>query len=252
MAEDRIYSLPLEQVGNFQFDEQVVAVFPDMIARSVPGYASVLSMTAELAERFSQPGSQIYDIGCSLGAATLLIRDRVPDDCVIQAIDSSPSMAARLRELLDLNQGEVSNPRRSGDRTGCHVNVSEEDVRDVSITNASFAICNFTLQFIPPDGRSALLQKIFDGMLDGGALVLSEKVHFENQSQQQLMNELHHSFKRAHGYSHLEISQKRTALENTLLTDTIETHIQRLHAAGFQDVSLWFQCFNFVSILAIK
>lgn len=241
MAQDRIYAMPLDRVGNFSFDEQVVDVFPDMISRSVPGYASVLAMTAELAKRYAKSETQIYDLGCSLGAATFLIRNRVPKGCMIQAIDSSDAMATRLSGLLE---------EQSGD--GCAVNVNVADIREIDIQNASFAILNFTLQFVPSDEREDLLRKICDGLRDGGALVLSEKVHFDDSAQQELMTELHHSFKRANGYSDLEIAQKRSALENTLITETIEQHVERLRKVGFQNVTLWFQCFNFVSILAEK
>ena len=241
MAQDRIYAMPLDRVGNFSFDEQVVDVFPDMISRSVPGYASVLAMTAELAGRYAQSETRIYDLGCSLGAATFLIRNRVPKSCVIKAIDSSDAMASRLTSLLE--------KQTDG---GCEVDVTVADIREIDIQKASFAILNFTLQFVPADEREGLLRNIGDGLQDGGALVLSEKVHFDEPAQQALMTELHHSFKRANGYSDLEIAQKRTALENTLITETIDQHVQRLRTVGFRNVTLWFQCFNFVSILAEK
>ena len=237
MSEDRIYLMPLERVGDFTFDEQVVEVFPDMISRSVPGYASVLAMTAELAERYAISGTRIYDLSCSLGAASLLIQRRVPTSCQVHAIDSSRPMIARLRDLT----AGLSN-----------VTLHEADIREVEIQQATFAVLNFTLQFIPLAERDTLLQATYRGLLDGGALVLSEKVHFDDPSKQTLMTELHHEFKRANGYTNLEIAQKRTALENTLVTETIQQHLQRLDKIGFRTVSLWFQCFNFVSILAVK
>jgi len=241
MPEDRIYSLPLDRVGDFTFDESVVDVFPDMISRSVPGYASVLAMTAELAERYAVAGSNVYDLGCSLGAATLLIRERVPKSCRIWAIDSAAAMIAKLRAAVADQSNESA-----------EIKTVEADIRDVNIDDATFAILNFTLQFVPTEQRATQLRSICEGLRNGGALVLSEKVHFADPDKQALMTELHHDFKRANGYSDLEIAQKRTALENTLLTDTIETHLERLESVGFRRVSLWFQCFNFVSILAVK
>lgn len=241
MSRDEIFSLPLDRVGDFEFDEQVVEVFPDMIARSVPGYASILAMTAELAARFAQPNTRVYDLGCSLGAATRLMRKRIPSSCTIHAIDSSPAMITQLRKTLASEADE-----------GCFVDVGEADIREVLVSDASFAVLNFTLQFVPAAEREPLLEKIFLGLRGGGALVLSEKVHFTAPGKQALLTELHHSFKRAHGYSELEIAQKRTALENTLFTETLESHIERLERVGFTDVALWFQCFNFASILAVK
>lgn len=244
MSEDRIYSLPLDRVGDFVFDEQVVDVFPDMISRSVPGYGSILAMTGELGRRYATPDSNIYDLGCSLGAATRLLQPQIPSSCKIHAIDSSKAMVTRLRELLV--------PASASQTPQAEVCVAENDIRQVAMENASFVVLNFTLQFLSREDRAPLLRRVCDGMRPGGALVLSEKVHFEATESDHLMRELHHHFKRANGYSSLEISQKRTALEKTLLTETVSTHIERLRNVGFENVSTWFQCFNFVSILAVK
>lgn len=247
MSDDKIYSMPLGKVGDFTFDQQVVDVFPDMISRSVPGYGSILSMIAELAESYASPGSNIYDLGCSLGAATRLIRPRVPADCVIHAVDSSPAMIQRLRaDLSDEASGD------SSDHGLCEVCVCEGDLSEAPMQNASFVVLNFTLQFVPADRRQNVIQRICDSMLPGGALVLSEKICFTDEAEQNAMTHLHHEFKRANGYSELEISQKRTALENTMIPETLSVHRARLHAAGFGTVAKWFQCFNFASMLAIK
>ncbi|MDT8311394.1 MAG: carboxy-S-adenosyl-L-methionine synthase CmoA, partial [Methylophaga sp.] len=83
-------------------------------------------------------------------------------------------------------------------------------------------------------------------------LIISEKLAFADDSAQQLQQELHLDFKRANGYSDLEISQKRNALENVLLPETAKAHHQRFQAAGFLQIEQWFQCFNFASFIAIK
>ncbi len=241
VARDDIYSLPMNRVGDFQFDAQVVQVFPDMIARSVPGYASILSMIEQLASRFVCPASTVWDLGCSLGAATRLIRRQAPLDCVIHAVDNSSAMIERLRTLL----------RQEGD-AGCPVELHETDLRSVEITDASFVVLNLTLQFLPPEERTTVIRQVFAGLRPGGALLLSEKLCFEDANQQSLLTELHHDFKRAHGYSDLEIAQKRTAIENRLVPETMETHVERLRNAGFTTVAPWFQCFNFASILAVR
>ena len=81
------------------------------------------------------------------------------------------------------------------------------------------------------------MRKIFQGLNKGGCLVISEKLHFEPESLNNLLSELHHQFKRDQGYSDLEISQKRDSIENVLLPETLETHIQRLKTSGFDSVS---------------
>lgn len=241
MTRDDIYSLPLQRVGEFQFDDQVVRVFPDMITRSVPGYASILSMIELLAARFVRSQTTVWDLGCSLGAATRLIRRQAPVDCVIHAVDNSSAMIARLRAVL-----------AESAETGCEIQLHEADLRSVEIRNASFVVLNLTLQFLAPEQRTSVIESIAAGLLPGGALLLSEKVCFADAGQQALLTELHHDFKRAHGYSDLEIAQKRTAIENLLIPETLETHVQRLRDAGFKTVAPWFQCFNFASILAVR
>ena len=126
------------------------------------------------------------------------------------------------------------------------------DIQDVIIENASIVVINFTLQFIDPTDRPALVEKIYTGLRPGGALLLSEKIAFSNEAEQHRMDALHIAFKKANGYSDLEISQKRSALENVLIPDTLEQHHERLHAAGFSSVDNWFRCINFVSLLAVK
>ncbi len=245
MSQDRIYALPQQQVGDFVFDDQVAEVFPDMIARSVPGYASVLAMIEQLTNRYARPGTNLYDLGCSLGAATLLMQAQAPSSCTIHAVDSSEAMVLRLREKL-------GQPSDTGNANTCSVVVHLADLQNFPLNNASFVVVNWTLQFIPAADRERVLQAVADALLPGCGLLLSEKICFDQPDQQSLLTELHHDFKRSHGYSDLEIAQKRTAIENRLIPETLPAHIQRLQQVGFRTVAPWFQCFNFVSVLAIK
>ena len=120
------------------------------------------------------------------------------------------------------------------------------------IENASVVVMNFTLQFIAVEERHALIERIYQGLKPGGVLILSEKLAFDDQNQSDFLVNAHHDFKRDNGYSDLEISQKRTALENVMIPETLACHQQRLTAAGFGFSSVWFQCFNFASMVAVK
>lgn len=238
---DRLYADPLEKVGRFAFDQAVVDVFPDMIKRSVPGYATIIKMIGELAERYARSDSRCYDLGCSLGAATLAMRHRIQAaNCEIVAVDKSPAMIERCRQVLAADSAEVP------------VSLECADLNDIRPEGASMLVLNFTLQFIPPEQRQTLLNRLAAGLLPGGVLILSEKLAFEDPQHQELMVELHHNFKRANGYSELEIAQKRSALEQVLIPETLTVHRDRLRRAGFSSVDLWFQCFNFASLIAIR
>ena len=160
-------------------------------------------------------------------------------DCKIIGIDNSESMLERAGHYLAL------------DDDGPEVDLVCADICECPIENASVTALNFVLQFIEPQKRLALLTRIAEATCEGGALILSEKIAFDEQ-EQALQTELHHDFKRANGYSDLEISQKRSAIENVLIPETESVHRERLMQAGFSQVIRWYQCFNFVSYLAIK
>ena len=238
---DDIFAKPLGDVAGFTFDQSVVDVFPDMIQRSVPGYSTIVAMIGTLAERFAQAGSRCYDLGSSLGAATLAMRHRIPAaDCEIIAVDNSPAMIERARTVIAADSGQLP------------VQLVCADLQNVDIEDASVVVLNFTLQFIATEERKDILQKIYDGLRPGGVLILSEKVAFSDADHQELMIDLHHAFKAANGYSALEIAQKRSALENVLIPETLFDHRERLKSVGFSSVDVWFQCFNFASMIAIK
>ncbi len=161
-----IYALPRDRVGDFAFDDAVANVFPDMIARSVPGYASVLSMIEQLTIRFAKPHTNIYDLGCSLGAGTLLVRNQAPLSSTIVAIDNSAAMVTRLTNRLE----ETSLPEKKL----AAVHVLQQDINEVTFTNASFVILNWTLQFVPAEQRDALLSKICKALNPGSFTALRE------------------------------------------------------------------------------
>jgi tRNA (cmo5U34)-methyltransferase len=240
-ARDTIFADPLGETNPFRFDAEVARVFPDMIRRSVPGYSTVVAMSGLLAGRFASAGSTLYDLGCSLGASTLAMRQNVrAPDCCIVAVDNSAAMLDRCRTVID------------SDTHDTRVELVQADIADIPIVDASVVVLNYTLQFIPLESRDAVLARIAEGLRPGGILVLSEKVTFADAKQDALNIDLHHQFKRAHGYSDLEIAQKRNAIENVLIPETLDAHRERARRAGFASCDVWFQCFNFASMIALK
>ncbi len=237
-GEDRLFAAPRDPLLKFTFDEQVAGVFRDMIERSVPGYATTLSMIGVLAARYGRPGTVCYDLGCSLGAGAMAMHRHLKSkDIPIIAVDNSPAMIERASKL---------------EMPGRDVRWLCRDIRDIEIVRASVVVLNFTLQFLNPADRGRLLKKIFSGLLPGGILILSEKIKFADEQENARQIDWYHSFKAANGYSEMEIAQKRNALEDVLIPETPETHHRRLAEAGFASSHVWFQCFNFISIIAEK
>ncbi len=237
---DKIYSKPRKKISKFVFDQKVANVFGDMISRSVPGYSDIIQMCGVLAAQFVKPRTRVYDLGCSLGAASRSVLNAVPDQLYeLIALDPSGAMLSKAKENL---RGKYK----------ASVLLDCGKAESVGIKNASFVMLNFVLQFIPKANRLILLKKIYAGLNPGGALVLSEKIDFETKREREAQRKLHEEFKKARGYSDLEISQKRTALEKVLIPETLRAHEKRLRQAGFSKIYVWFRCFNFASIVAVK
>ena len=240
-SQDNLFAKPLTHLVDFAFDEQVASVFPDMIRRSVPGYETVIAMLGVFASSLVTQGSRVYDLGCSQGAATLALRRHIlVPDVTLVAVDNSEPMIERCRTNV------------AADLSPSRVELRCEDIQDTPIENASLVALNYTLQFVPLEQRPGLIQRLYAGMNPGAALILSEKIRLPGADQQEQFTQWHHEFKRLNGYSDLEISQKRQAIENVLIPESAEDHIQRLQQAGFSQVYCWFQCFNFASFVAIK
>jgi tRNA (cmo5U34)-methyltransferase len=227
---------------DFVFDEKVASVFTDMVNRSVPGYALIVRMISILAEQYATRNTKLYDLGCSLGAVTFLLQQLKLDNCSIVAVDNSSAMIDSCRASLAHNKAKDLLP----------VELRCEDIQKTELSEASVVVLNFTLQFIAPEQRDSIIKKIYDALVPGGILIISEKIIFSEKEKNSLFIELYHQFKKANGYSDLEISRKRSALENILIPETIEQHDKRIIAAGFSKFEPWFQCFNFASMFAIK
>ena len=241
MNKDKLYNEYREKIADFAFDENVAAVFDDMIRRSIPGYATIIGMTKVFAEHYVLPNSNCYDLGCSSGTSSLAMRNGIDKlGCKIYAIDNSEPMLDQCKNNIEKDSGSVP------------VEVICADVLETDINNASMVVMNFILQFLSPGNRDAMIKRIYDGMLPGGVFLLSEKIVYENTEDDEFQIDMYHSFKKLMGYSSLEIAQKRKALENILIPNSLQTHIQRLTNTGFTKVHVWFQCFNFVSIAAFK
>jgi tRNA (cmo5U34)-methyltransferase len=243
MPKDEIYRAGPATPAPFEFNEAVAEVFPDMLRRSIPGYAASIEAIGQLAARYVAPDSRCYDLGCSLGAAALAMhRNIVSENCSVVAVDSSRAMVERCQKIVADDAGN----------TDVAISVLQSDIRQVEISRASMVVLNYTLQFLPLDERQAMLEKIANGMIKNGILVLSEKVVDEDAKVEQMLVGLHHQFKRRNAYSDLEISRKRAALETVLVPETMHVHLERLRMAGFRHAGPWLRYFNFVSILAIR
>ncbi len=241
MAKDSLYQKPRSPVPPFEFNEQVTRVFDDMLHRSIPFYAEIIARQAQLIQRFYQPGTRIYDLGCSNGNLGLrLSREMGARPFQMVAVDNAAPMLQAYKERL-------GNPVR-----GQQITLQCRDICQTEIENASVVVMNFTLQFIPPMQRNAVMDRIHKGLRPGGVLLFCEKITHRDSFMADLQQTFYYAFKRENGYSELEISQKREALERILIPEVLEAHLERLRRSGFESVDVWHKWFNFAALMAVK
>lgn len=241
---DRLFATPISQPGDFNFGDETTAVFDDMVDRSVPFYSEIQRMVAELAADFAVRDTAVYDLGCATGTTILQVASRLPADARVRlvGIDASEAMLKRAREKLDRHtslNGEVSL-------------LCEDLNRACDFTNASVVIMNLTLQFIRPLYRESLVGAIYRGLNQRGALILVEKVLGESSVFNRLFIQHYYEMKKRHGYSEMEIAQKREALENVLIPYRLKENEELLRKAGFEHIDVFFKWYNFCGIIAVK
>jgi len=238
---DSIYSQLQPTVAPFEFDDKVVQVFDDMISRSVPLYRESLFRQSELAAHYYKDQSFIYDLGCSNGNFGLQFMQRMATQPFkMVGIDTSQPMLDQYKTRLE------NIPSHDQVELCC------QGIEDYPFKSASVIVINLTLQFLSLDVRNSLIKKLYDALLPGGILLLTEKVVHQDPELSQLQQDWYYRFKKENGYSQLEISQKRDALENVLIPETIEQHQQRLRQTGFNQIDVWLKWFNFASLICIK
>ena len=238
---DLVFAQPLSRVSDFKFSRDVANVFDDMVTRSVPFYVEMQRMIGELAGDFADTGSNVYDLGCATGTTLIELDPLVPPGVRFVGVDNSQDMLDKCRAKLAEHGVKRDFELQYADlNQGCRVE------------NASLVLLILTLQFVRPLQRERLLQDLHRGMNDNGALILVEKVIGEDSLFNRLFIEHYYDFKRRSGYSDLEITQKREALENVLVPYRLLENREMLLRTGFRHVDVFFKWYNFTGIIAVK
>lgn len=238
---DKLFDSSDRLERDFTFDERTAEVFDDMVSRSVPLYPELQKMLVQLGSCFAQADSTIYDLGCATGTTLLGLAKAVPSSVHLVGVDLSKPMleetAKKLRkyglgERCELRQGDVND---------------QQDLKDASVV-----IMAWTLQFVRPMRRDALIRNIHTHLRPKGVLILTEKVLAPDSNLNRLYIDLYLNYKREQGYSELEIAKKREALENVLIPYRVDENVELLQRNGFQLVDVFFRWFNWSGILAVK
>ena len=228
-------------ISDFDFGEATAAVFDDMLERSVPEYRELQRMIGELAATFAEPGTRVYDLGCSTGITLETLAGAIEAPVEMVGVDYSEAMLERARERLS----RLSLPGR--------VTLVCADLNEgVEMANASVVLLNLTLQFVRPLRRDRLIADIHRGMNPNGCLILVEKVLGNDSLFNRTFIRLHYERKRRSGYTETEIARKREALENVLVPYRVDENLELLARHGFRQADIFFKWYNFCGIIGVK
>jgi tRNA (cmo5U34)-methyltransferase len=238
---DELFAAPRQLAQDFEFGSTTAAVFDDMVSRSVPFYDEIQRMVCELAADFAAPGSALYDMGCATGTTLRQLDSLVDPNVLFVGIDNS-------RDMLDQARSKLENLD-----SGRKIELIEADLNEFqSADNASVIVMILTLQFVRPLHRERVIKRCYESLRKNGALILVEKIIGSHGLLNRLFIEHYYDYKRRNGYSDLEISQKREALENVLIPYKFEENRDLLLGTGFQHVEEFFRWYNFCAIVAVK
>lgn len=223
------------------FDAETAASWTDIVSRSIPQHDDMRELTAALASRFSQDDTWIVDLGCSLGESLDgIIRRRGPRNRYMGIDNSVPMLdAARKRLAVEIDAGLVD--LRTLDLRSEYPRVKN-----------SVTLSVLTLQFIPTEYRQAIIQRVYNELLPGGAFLLVEKILGSGEKIDSAMVSRYISHHLENGYSEEELRQRRRALEGISVPITGDWNEVLLRSAGFREIDTFWRWLNFSGWIAVK
>ncbi len=208
------------------------------IESSIPGYkARLIPDCVSQSERFVQPGTNVYDVGCTTGDLLARVRraNKARANVNYVGIDVEPNFIGSWDQNRRLN-----------------LNFELHDARAYKFERASVIFSLFTVQFIPPADKAALLDRLYASLVDGGALIIAEKTLAETARLQETLNTHYLDYKRRVGFTSDEILDKNRALHGQMTTWTESELRDALRTAGFRELTSFWRGLFFVGYLALK
>jgi tRNA (cmo5U34)-methyltransferase len=224
----------------WEFDNEVVQVFDDMLARSIPQYEVMRGLCFDIAAPFVRPHTAIVDLGCSRGEALAPFVEQFGGQNRHIGVDVSQPMLDACR-------------RRFAQGGKVPVEILELDLRKTyPSVEASVTLSILTLQFTPIEYRQRIVRNVWKHTTPGGVFVVVEKVLAATADIDAILMDRYHRLKAANGYSHDQIERKRLALEGVLVPVTARWNEELLTKAGFGQVDCFWRWCNFAGWVAIK
>lgn len=130
--------------------------------------------------------------------------------------------------------------------------ICQDDILNAKLEKSDLIISYYTIQFIKPNVRQLVFNKIYENLNWGGAFILFEKVRACDARFQDMMSALYTDYKLEQGYSEEEILSKARSLKGVLEPFSSQGNIDLLKRSGFKDIMTVQKYVSFEGFLAIK
>lgn len=219
--------------GDFSFD--TIKDFDSHIELSIPNYKHIWELIESMATYFIVENSNVYDLGCSTGQGLKLL-----------------SYKNNIKNVNYIGFDVSENLLKQKNSTA-HYSLYLVDITNENILfpNSSLSLMIFTLQFIPTSKKVNLLKRVYDGLISGGAFILTEKTITETGKMQDIFTFSYYDFK-IKSFSRDEILKKQHDLRFIMKNNTDGEILELLNLAGFKYIEPFFQSLHFKGYLCLK
>lgn len=215
-----------EETQKFSFD--TIENFDDHINLSIQNYSGLIEHIKNISTYFIKENTNVYDIGCSTGKLIDLLMDHNKIGGVNYiGIDKAENLTQGKKEILNI------------------------DLKDWNAKPFSFGVSIFTLQFLEIELRKKVLSELYNNLIPGGAIIISEKIFMEDSVLQDTMNFAHYDFKRK-SFTAEEILSKQVDLRFIMKPLKESQNISLFKNAGFNTIAPIWQSLNFKAWILVK
>ena len=126
---DKVFAKPIKK--QFEFDEEVAAVFDDMLSRSVPFYREAQNITQHFALLYLKEDGVLYDLGSSTASLLINIAKALPYPAKLIGVDNSLAMIEQAQKKINAFDVDVE--------------LVYGDILNYAYKNADVFVSNYTL-----------------------------------------------------------------------------------------------------------
>ena len=133
-----------------------------------------------------------------------------------------------------------------------NINYVKSDLLNYKYKKTNLIVSYYTLQFTHPKVRQEILDKFYDSLNWGGALIVFEKVRAPDARFQDYSTQIYNEYKLKSGYNESNIINKQRSLKRVLEPFSTKANYDLMKRAGFKDIMTIQKYVCFEGFLAIK